>query len=89
MGPYMLFKLPAHPNLIQYNKMVILTITTILISLNNPTNNPIPTRKNTITIAILHDYNNKRQQESIGSALKTRQSNTIKYRVTKIVPKRH
>ena len=28
------------------------------------------------------------QQESIGSALKTRQSHTIKYRVTKIIPKR-
>ena len=61
MGPYMLFKLPAHPNLIQCNKKVILTIKTILISLNNPTNNPIPTRKKPITIAILHDYNNKRQ----------------------------
>ena len=29
------------------------------------------------------------QQESIGSALETCQSHTIKYRVTKIVPKRH
>ena len=29
------------------------------------------------------------QQESIGSALETRQSHTIKHRVTKIVPKRH
>ena len=29
------------------------------------------------------------QQKSIGSALKTRQSHTIKHRVTKIVPKRH
>ena len=28
------------------------------------------------------------QEESIGSALKTRQSNTIKHRVTKIVPTR-
>ena len=29
------------------------------------------------------------QQESIGSALETRQSHTIKHRVTKMVPKRH
>ena len=29
------------------------------------------------------------QQESIGSSLETRQSHTIKHRVTKIIPKRH